>query len=63
MNGHLGHEFIKIEGELTQPLTVKAFAYAGGTAKVTYSWGPKSEDTDASAATDDTSTPVAGHRC
>jgi hypothetical protein len=37
----LGNEFIKIDGKLTQPLTVKAYAYQAGTAKVSYQWGPE----------------------
>ena len=56
--GGTRHEFIQIDGALTQPLTVKAFAYSAGTAKVEYSWGPKDEDIDASAQVDVTTTPV-----
>lgn len=60
VNGQAGHEFIKIEGTLTQPLTVKAFAYAAGTAKVTYSWGPNADANGTSAPAAGTSTPAAG---
>ena len=60
VNGQAGHEFIKIEGALTQPLTVKAFAYAAGTAKVTYSWGPNADANGTSAPAAGTSTPVDG---
>ena len=61
VDGQVGNEFIQIDGVLTQPLTVKAFAYAAGTAKVTYSWGPKDEDTNASAPADGTTTPADGN--
>ena len=57
VNGQAGHEFIKIEGKLTQPLTVKAFAYAAGTAKVTYSWGPNADANGTSAPAAGDSTP------
>merc|ERR1711904_218148 len=39
-NGKLGHEYIKIKGKSAEPLTIQAYAYRAGTAKVDYSWGP-----------------------
>merc|ERR1711904_69194 len=39
-NGNLGHEYIKIKGKSAEPLTIQAYAYRAGTAKVDYSWGP-----------------------
>nr|ABY56067.1 phospholipase A1 [uncultured bacterium pFosPlaG] len=33
-----GHEYIKIYGTVDEPLTMKAFGYAAGTATVEYSW-------------------------
>merc|ERR1712093_224453 len=38
-NGNLGHEYIKIKGKSAEPLTIQAYAYRAGTAKVDYSWG------------------------
>ncbi len=34
-----GHEYIKISGETTKNLTMKAFGYKSGVATVNYSWG------------------------
>merc|ERR1712188_106665 len=39
-NGNLGHEYIKIKGKSAEPMTIQAYAYRAGTAKVDYSWGP-----------------------
>merc|ERR1711959_648065 len=39
-NGSLGHEYVKIKGKSAEPLTIQAYAYRAGTAKVDYSWGP-----------------------
>merc|ERR1711990_738426 len=39
-NGNLGHEYIKIKGKSAEALTIQAYAYRAGTAKVDYSWGP-----------------------
>jgi hypothetical protein len=36
--GARGHEYIEILGDTNRPLVMKAFAYAAGTAKVTYAW-------------------------
>ncbi len=36
---NLGHEYIKISGETTKNLTMKAFGYRSGVATVNYSWG------------------------
>ncbi len=36
---NLGHEYIKISGETTKNLTMKAFGYRSGLATVNYSWG------------------------
>merc|ERR1712167_308936 len=38
-NGKLGHEYIKIKGKSAEALTIQAYAYRAGTAKVDYSWG------------------------
>merc|ERR1712144_181761 len=38
-NGNLGHEYVKIKGKSAEPLTIQAYAYRAGTAKVDYSWG------------------------
>ena len=51
VDGKKGHEFVKIEGKLTQPLTIKAFAFEAGTATVNYSWGPKADTAPATPAT------------
>jgi hypothetical protein len=37
--GGLGKEYIRISGEVSTPLIMKAFSYATGSAKVTYRWG------------------------
>ena len=41
---NFGHEYIKISGETTRNLTMKAFGYASGVATVNYSWGGDSDD-------------------
>merc|ERR1712232_219369 len=38
-NGNLGREYIKIKGKSAEALTIQAYAYRAGTAKVDYSWG------------------------
>merc|ERR1712093_552495 len=38
-NGNLGHEYVKIKGKSAEALTIQAYAYRAGTAKVDYSWG------------------------
>merc|ERR1711977_627537 len=38
-NGNLGHEYVKIKGKSAEPLTIQAYAYRAGTAKVDYGWG------------------------
>jgi hypothetical protein len=43
-NGNLGDEYIRITGVTTTPLMMRAFAYASGEAKVTYSWGESEDD-------------------
>ena len=47
----LGNEYIKITGETTRNLTMKAFGYQAGYAKVHYEWGGV-EDTDVSTEID-----------
>ena len=44
---HYGHEYIRITGEVTRPLTMNAFGYRPGYATVTYSWGGDETCTDA----------------
>jgi len=34
-----GYEYITVEGVLTKDLTMKAFGYKAGSAKVEYAWG------------------------
>jgi len=41
----LGHEFIEITGETTCNLTMKAYGYKAGYAKVHYEWGGDSNET------------------
>ncbi|MFW5444596.1 MAG: CAP domain-containing protein [Methylococcaceae bacterium] len=41
---NFGHEYIKISGETTRNLTMKAFGYASGLAIVNYSWGGNNDD-------------------
>jgi len=36
---NLGHEYIMVEGTVSMNLTMKAFGYKAGTAKVDYFWG------------------------
>lgn len=38
-----GNEYIRIFGESTAPLMMRAYAFRAGKAKVTYSWGPSQE--------------------
>jgi hypothetical protein len=38
-DGHFGKEYILIEGVVSTDLTMKAYGYAKGTAKVDYAWG------------------------
>jgi pathogenesis-related protein 1 len=42
---NLGHEYIKIKGETTCNLTMKAYGYDSGYAKVHYEWGGDSNET------------------
>ena len=39
VNGKMGFEYIRLEGEVLTPLIMKAFAFEAGNAKVTYEWG------------------------
>ena len=39
LGGNWGHESIKVTGQVTSPLTMKAFGYQSGVADVTYAWG------------------------
>jgi|GEM_PF-1498289 len=41
---NLGNEFIRIRGEVTTDLVMKAYGYEAGTAKVDYEWGIHSGD-------------------
>lgn len=41
---NLGHEYIKITGETSKNLTMKAFGYASGLATVNYSWGASNDN-------------------
>jgi hypothetical protein len=63
VDGKKGHEFVKIDGKLTQPLTIKAFAFKAGTATVNYSWGPKADTAPATPATPSSSTPDPASYC
>lgn len=38
VDGHTGHEYIKVTPKTTEKLTMKVFGYESGTAEVTYSW-------------------------
>jgi len=49
----LGHEYIKITGETTKNLTMKAYGYKAGYAKVHYEWG--GGDTTCTTITSDAS--------
>ena len=42
-NGKKGHEFIKINGETTTALNLRAFGYKSGNAIVNYSWSSKKD--------------------
>eukprot|EP00519_Triparma_laevis_P003883 CAMPEP_0182499912 /NCGR_PEP_ID=MMETSP1321-20130603/8017_1 /TAXON_ID=91990 /ORGANISM="Bolidomonas sp., Strain RCC1657" /LENGTH=1576 /DNA_ID=CAMNT_0024704163 /DNA_START=169 /DNA_END=4896 /DNA_ORIENTATION=- len=39
VDGKMGFEYIRLEGEVTSPLIMKAFAFEAGDAKVSYEWG------------------------
>lgn len=39
VDGNLGQEYIRLYGETTTPLMMRAFAFQAGKAKVTYGWG------------------------
>ncbi len=39
VNGDQGHEYITIEGIVAETLTISAFGYNAGIAKVRYAWG------------------------
>jgi len=39
VNGHKGHEYIKITGDTTEMMVMKVYGYEAGSADVTYSWG------------------------
>ena len=43
-NGNLGDEYIRITGVTSTTLLMKVFAYATGSARVTYSWGEGRSD-------------------
>jgi len=45
VNGHKGHEYIKITGETREVLVMKVFGYEAGSADVDYSWGDVVIDT------------------
>lgn len=45
IGGHLGHESIKVTGQVPSTLTVKAFGYTDGDAVVNYEWGDGAGDT------------------
>ena len=51
-----GHEYIKITGETTSNLTMKAYGYQAGYAKVHYEWGNNTTPTPTPTATPTTST-------
>jgi len=42
VDGHAGHEYIKITGKTTEEITMKVYGYEAGSASVDYSWGKKS---------------------
>ncbi len=46
----LGHEYIKITGETTCNLTMKAYGYKSGYAKVHYEWGDGSSNLNTTVA-------------
>ncbi|GMH59657.1 hypothetical protein TL16_g02874 [Triparma laevis f. inornata] len=39
VDGKMGFEYIRLEGEVKSPLIMKAFAFEAGDAKVSYEWG------------------------
>ncbi len=39
VDGYLGNEFIKIDGNTTEVLTMKVYGYQSGSAEVLYTWG------------------------
>lgn len=49
--GGAGNEYIRIEGEVTEPLQMKAYGFAAGNAEVTYQWGMGAGDTCMGIAT------------
>jgi|GEM_PF-1186595 len=54
VGGNWGREFIRIEGEVSTTLTMKAFGYQSGFADVTYSWGNGAGDScDSNSDCDD----------
>ena len=52
VNGHKGHEYIKITPKTTEMLIMKVYGYESGVADVNYSWGKKENNTT------DTNAPV-----
>ncbi len=45
INGHYGHERIRVTGKVPSALTMKAFGYTSGDAEVTYDYGEGAGDT------------------
>ena len=43
VNGHKGHEYIKIKGMTTEMLVMKVYGYQAGNVNVTYTWGKKTQ--------------------
>ena len=41
VDGHAGHEYIKITGKTTEEITMKVYGFQAGNASVDYSWGKK----------------------
>jgi len=54
----LGHEYIKITGETTCNLTMKAYGYKAGYAKVHYEWGEEDINDTTNVTPPPTSTPT-----
>ncbi len=54
----LGHEYIKITGETTRNLTMKAYGYKAGYAKVHYEWGDGNTTTEPTPTPTPTATPT-----
>ena len=44
VNGHKGHEYIKLTGKTTEQITMKVYGYEAGEAEVIYSWGGTKND-------------------